>query len=131
MSELLTFSYWFNPFGDYFSTLTFWLLLVIFSVSAIAGIYLLITRDKKTKHNGLLRKMYTVCLHWLNSFGFASLVLFAFRHYRIPYFGMRIWLTIWLLICFVWLLTILKYFLVDVPEKKKKFEQEKEIKKYL
>jgi len=131
MSELLTNTYWFNPFGDYFSTPAFWTLLIIFSASAILGIYLLATRAAKTKHNGLLKKTYTICLHWLNSFGFAGLVLFGFRHYRIPYLGMRVWLGVWILICFVWLLTIVKYFLVDVPEKKKKFEQENEIKKYI
>jgi hypothetical protein len=56
MSELIKFSYWFNPYGSYFSTITFWLLLTAFIVSAVAGVYLLIVRDKKTKHNGLLKK---------------------------------------------------------------------------
>lgn len=130
MSELLKFSYWFNPFGSYFSTAMFWLLLIIFAVSAILGIVLLVLRDKKTKHNGLLKKTYTISLHWLNSFGFVGLILFALRHYRVPYLGMRIWLAIWMLICFIWLLTILKYLFVEVPAKKKKFLEEQELKKY-
>lgn len=130
MSELIKFSYWFNPYGSYFSTITFWLLLTAFIVSAVAGVYLLIVRDKKTKHNGLLKKTYTICLHWLNSFGFAGLVLFGLRHYRVPYLGMRIWLALWVLICFIWLLTIVKYLIIDVPAKKKKFLEEQELKKY-
>lgn len=130
MSELLTLTYWFNPFGNYFSTPTFWILLVVFVLAAIAGVYLLVTREAKTKHNGLLKKTYTVCLHWLNSFGFVGLILFALRHYRVPYLGMRFWLIAWVLICFVWLLVIVKYLLVEVPEKKKKFIQDQELKKY-
>jgi len=131
MSELITFTYWFNPYGAYFSTFTFWFLLTTLSISALAGIYLLVVREKKTKHNGLLRNIYTTILHWLNSLGFVGLILFAFRHYRVPYFGMRVWLILWLLICLVWLLVIVKYLLIEVPKKKKEFEEKSKINKYI
>lgn len=130
MSELLTFSYWFNPYGAYFSTFTFWFLLLVFIVCSIVGVYLLVTREKKTKHNGLLKSVYTVSLHWLNSLGFVGLILFALRHYRVPYFGMRVWLILWLLICLVWLLVVIKYLLIEVPKKKKEYLEKNSFKKY-
>jgi cell division protein FtsW (lipid II flippase) len=130
MSELLQYNYWFNVFGSRFSIISFWSLLIIFVLAGAAGLILIYIRQKKCKHNGLLKKITTIILHWLNSLAFVGLLLFVFRYLQIPYFGMRIWLAIWLVICFIWLLVIIKYLIIEVPKRKKAFIIEQELKKY-
>jgi hypothetical protein len=53
------------------------------------------------------------------------------KQQRAAYLGMRVWLMLWLLVCFIWLLFIIKYIVKEVPRIKEERLARKEFDKYL
>ncbi|MDD5071274.1 MAG: hypothetical protein PHQ42_00895 [Patescibacteria group bacterium] len=83
---------------------------------------------------GRKKGLYTFFWRRLQSFSLANaiigLVLLFFSYELIPFLSSRFWFLLWAIIMLVWLVFIVKS-LLTIPDKKKKFEEEKEYKKYI
>jgi hypothetical protein len=83
---------------------------------------------------GRKKGLYTFLWRRLQSFSLANaiigLVLLFFSYELIPFLSSRFWFLLWAIIMLVWLVFVGKS-LLAIPDKKKKFEEEKEYKKYI
>jgi len=127
---MLTLSYWFDTYPFFFTPIFFWGFLGLFMIAIVFGAICLkiITKGKvnKTSH-----KVWLKLRSWSFSLGIVGLILVFFKQQRTPYLGMRIWLLVWLIICLIWLIFIVKYLLINVPKIKKEEIEKKEFEKYL
>jgi len=129
-NQLLKFSYWFDTYPLFFTPVFFWVLLSLFLALTILGTYLAV-RVSKQKMDSLKKKIFSKFFHWSLSAGIAGLILVFFKQQRTPYLGMRIWILIWLIICFIWLIFVLKFLFRQVPKIKKEQQEKQEFEKYL
>ncbi|MDD5291274.1 MAG: hypothetical protein PHZ04_04155 [Patescibacteria group bacterium] len=127
MANLLSLKFWFNLRPDallpvYQKTFIIFVLVLI--------IFFLFHRFFIAKRGGL----YAFFWRQLSSFSLANafigLILLFFNYEFIPFLSARFWLLLWAVFMLVWLIFIAKS-LLKIPEKKKKFEEEKEYKKYI
>ncbi len=61
---------------------------------------------------------------------FIGLLLLFFTYETTPFLSSRFWFVLWVLEMIIWIVFIFKNF-KKIPEKKKRFEKEKEYKKYI
>ena len=130
MIRLLQPSFWFDAYPLPFNQPAFWVFTGVFLAGIALGFILYYLQAKKLGDK-LLLKAFRKFTNFGFSFGMVGLILVFFKHQRVPYLGMRIWLTLWLLACLGWLIFILKYALLDLPKLKKEKERQKEFEKYL
>ncbi|MCR4279821.1 MAG: hypothetical protein NUV82_00135 [Candidatus Komeilibacteria bacterium] len=102
------------------------LYLIIF----VAAVVFALLRKKKNILN-LYRRLWQKLSNWSFAFSIVGLLLLFFRHQMIPYLGMRGWTLIWWVFSLLWLLYILKYWLIEVPRQKEMLEARENFDKYL
>ncbi|MFA6994819.1 MAG: hypothetical protein WC249_00170 [Patescibacteria group bacterium] len=126
MKNLITLDYWFNlrPEALLPSTQNAFMALVI--SLAILALIIAVTKNRGGIYRGFLNRLYSFCL----TNAAIGLLLLFFNYEVIPFFSARFWLGFWALLMLIWLIFILKKF-KNIPIKKKKLEEEKELKKYL
>ncbi|HBR13468.1 MAG: hypothetical protein A2260_04455 [Candidatus Komeilibacteria bacterium RIFOXYA2_FULL_45_9] len=127
---MLTLSYWFDAYPQFFLPVFLWLFLGFFAVALALGFVCLrvLAGGKVSK---VARRVWSKLRNWGFSLGFVGLILVFFKQQRTPYLGMRVWILLWLIIGAVWLAFILKFIFVRMPKIKKELEAKKEFEKYL
>jgi len=128
--NILNFSFWFDVFPLPFMPVIFWSLIGVLAAAVLLAIAGLIIRRKKMS-DLLLKRVWSKLIHWGFSFGLIGLFLAFLKQERVPYLGMRLWLAIWLLACFIWLAFVLKYIFLDVPKMRKEKQERDQLLKYI
>lgn len=121
MDRLLTLKYYFatRPDPDFqFTKLTLAVIAFFFLLSLALKIY-----RKKYAKDVILKKMIKRYPSRLLAFGTALLLLLLFRETGIPFFSMRIWWVLWLLIFLYWVVRTLISF---KKEYRRRFNQAKQ-----
>jgi len=77
------------------------------------------------------KKLLSKIQVWGWSFGLVGLLLAYFREVRALFLGSRIYMLLWLVIGFVWLIFIIKYWKRDIPKKQETIKSEAEYNKWL
>jgi len=127
MNNFLSVSFWFNTRPGSLSPNI--LMMLTFFLVALFALFLVFTFLKKRK-NGLYFKIISgLSTFFLTNFIVGLFFLF-FSYELIPILSARFWYPLWFLGMIFWQVMILKE-LRKIPEKKKKFEEEKEFQKYI
>jgi len=127
MGNLLTLKFWFNLRPEP--------LLPIFEKGFVGFILLLLILAVGSYFFGFKRKGLSA-LVWRRLYSFAltnfflSLIIFFFNYEMVPFLSARFWLLFLGVEMLVWLVFIFKY-LLRIPEKRKKIEEENNYKKYI
>ncbi len=129
-NNILQLSFWFDLRPSFFTPIFFWFFIILFIIIllfALFSTYLLKNRLK----SGTSKIVWTKLLHLSYSTSTVGLILVFLKQQRASYLGMRVWLFLWLLICFIWLLFIIKYLIKEVPRIKRERQERREFEKYL
>ncbi|HLC64304.1 MAG TPA: hypothetical protein VJK25_03100 [Patescibacteria group bacterium] len=129
MSNILTLSFWFDVYPLPFNEAAYYIIGLVLLLGVFLGVVGKILKSKGQV--GLIRTVWAKLTNFGFSFGIIGLVLVFLKQQRAPYLGMRLWLILWLAICFVWLLFILKYIFLEIPRIKQANKQRAEFDKYL
>ena len=105
--------------------------IVAIAYAVISLIILKFTFLKKKSSDKLVQAIWIKLASFGFSLGIVGLILGFLKHQRAPYLGMRLWLSLWLLICLVWLLFILKYIFLEIPKIRRARQAKAEFEKYL
>ena len=130
MNRLITFNFWFDIFPEPFTKWALIACLVILGL-ILAGAVYCFWRQSLPGLTNPVRKLIIKLGNWSLSLSLIGLALVFFKYQMVPYFGMRIWLPLWALICLVWGLFIVKYWLVEMPKVMMEIERKKSLNKYL
>lgn len=103
------------------------ILLALFVFAIIAGI----KAGQKIKAGAGFKKLWLKIQTWGYSIGVVGLLLIFFREVRAVYLGSRIWLLLLLLVAFVWLGFIIRYWKIQVPLQSKLKQEKAEFEKWL
>ena len=127
---LLTWSYWFDLQARELMPAAKIGLLVAFGALIVLGIAAAALAGKKSgdmfwAEGG--RRFSAIAL-WMGALG---LLLVAFTHELVYFFGARFWYPLWLLVFLVLIGFLVKFLLVEVPEKKADYEERARIEKWL
>jgi len=130
MNRLLTLNFWFDVFPEPFAK---WILIACLIILGLilAGAVYCFWRQGLSGLTNPIRKLYIKLGNWFLSLSLIGLALVFFKYELVPYFGMRIWLPLWGLICLIWFLFIAKYWFRDLPKIKAEIERKKNLNKYL
>lgn len=126
MSKFFSLTFWFNQHPGVL--VPFWkttLVVIIFS-SLILSISTFIIKKRNNFYANISEKIFN--FFTLNFF--ISLFIFFFNQESIPMLSSRFWYIVWFIIVAIWAIYIIRYAL-KIPDKKRKFEKEKEFQKYL
>lgn len=126
MTNLLTFSYWFNLRPETLIAPGQKLFIGFIILLAVLALVVSLMKRRGGLYRGFFKRLYGFCL----SNSLIGLILLFFNYEMVPFFSARFWLAIWAIIMIVWLVYILKS-LKTIPIQKKNREQAKELKKYL
>ncbi len=126
MSKFFSFAFWFNQRPG--ALVSFWktILVVIIFSSLILSIFTFIIK----KHNSFYANITEKIFNFFTLNFFISLFLFFFNQESIPMLSSRFWYIVWFIIMAIWAISIIRCAL-KLPDKKRKFEKEKEFQKYL
>lgn len=128
-SKLFNLEYLFLPRNYEGFSLPFLIgLLAFFGLSIVWAIW---SGMKKNKAGAVYKRAWGKWQIWGWTNGITGLLLVGFREANAIYLGSRIWLFLWLLIALIWLLTIIKFMIKDLPAQRKEREKEKEFQKWL
>lgn len=126
MTNFLTLNYWFNlrpeplmPFAQ-----KGYIALII--LLAVVALSIAIFNKKTGIYRGFFKRLYNLAL----SNAVIGLILLFFNYETVPFLSARFWILFWIVIMFIWLICILKN-LKNIPEQRRRQEEEKELKKYL
>lgn len=127
---IFTWSYWFDLQAREMMPSVKIALLVLFGVLFVLGILAAVLAGRKSEH--LLwaegGKRFSSMALWLGAFG---LLLVLFTHELAYFFGARFWYLVWLLLFLIQSIRLIKFLLVDVPEKKAAYDAKARIDKWL
>jgi len=130
--NLLTLSYWFQivpPQFLFWSGMTF---LIVFLLVFFAGIGIRIyTAKSALKNDKMVRRGMNRISSLMITMGLAGLEHYLFTFEQIPYFSIRFWLIVWLMVASVWAWQIYSYFKVEIPEKRKRQAERERLNKWL
>ena len=129
-TNVLQLSFWFDVRASVFTSLLFWIFTIFFILVLAFAIYSTYFLKKKAK-GGTTQVIWTKLSYLTYSTGIVGFILMFLKQQRAAYLGMRVWLMLWLLICFIWLLFIIKYIVKEVPRIKEERLARKEVDKYL
>jgi len=129
MNQLLNFSFWFDVLPLPFMPVFLWATIIFFGLAIIFSLVCLWLRKKSEGY--IVKKTWFKLYSWSLSLGLVGLFLTFLKEERIAYLGMRVWLVLWVLICLVWLIFILKFVFLEIPKMKEEKRKQAEIKKYL
>lgn len=128
LSNLLTFSYWFNqPFMA--RGAAFYLLVIVFLVLTLFGLLskiIRIYRDKNWQKEWLRRSG-----NFGLTMGLLGLLWFFFRQTDVFFLAWRFWLLLWLTGSFFWVYRLVWYLIVRVPKIKIESQSRAVQEKYL
>ncbi|HOY56045.1 MAG TPA: hypothetical protein PLH37_01290 [bacterium] len=130
LSNLLTFSYWFNLHPEPFLGVVLKILYVFFGMLLLTGIVLRVLA-RKNNQNVPVKKTYEKLYYLFSTLAVIGLILMFFRQQRVLFLGAPFWFLIWLLVFLVWLFFVLRYILIKVPKLQQEIALKKELKKYL
>lgn len=122
-------SFWFDAYPLPFEPRAFWAALAVLLAALLFGFFTVWRRQKLM--DKLNQKIWQQFGNLAFSFSFVGFILFFLKQQRTPYLGMRIWLSLWLLICLAWLFFILRFIVKETPRIKEEKRKQAEIKKYL
>ena len=129
MSNLLNWSFWFDAYPLPFNQAAYYALGAIFLLAIALGVVSRILKKKSA--DKLVQAVWSKLASFGFSLGIVGLILAFLKHQRAPYLGMRLWLSLWLLICLAWLVFILKYIFLDIPKIRRAKQAKAEFDKYL
>jgi len=129
MNQLFNFSFWFDVLPLPFMPAFLWGAIIVFGLGIVFSLVCIFFSKKSSGY--ILKKVWLKLHTWSLSFGLVGLLLAFLKEQRISYLGMRVWLVLWILICLVWLVFILKFVLLEIPKMKEEKRKQAEIKKYL
>lgn len=124
-------SYWFSLFTDPMSKMFFWLVAVIYFIVLLVAVWagrktiILADQDK------FLKIGYQKIASFGYSFSLVGFLLLFFRQQQIQIFGARIWAWAWWLICLIWAIMIVRFFMTELPRMKEERRRKQEFRKYL
>ena len=128
MGYLLSYKYWLNlrpgSMEAYFSQG-----LIIF-IAILLAMFFVSYLNVRSKKGGIYLKIWQKLKNF--SFGnfFIGIFLFFFLYEQLPFLSMRLWELLWVAGMLTWIYFIARL-LIKIPEMKKKFNEEKQFKKYL
>ncbi len=128
-SNIITPQYWFSP-PPVLAPFTLWLMVAIFGLMLIFAFILNILSLKnkfdQPSRRGL--KKISALLGWLGAAGF---ILLFFRYEIIPFLSWRLWYGLWAIGLAVWLGFILRFWLKEIPKRRRALAETARLKKYL
>jgi len=130
MSKIFDFYFWFDKFPDAFNKTALIVFLAVFGLLFLFAVYCFWHQSAKSL-TGVQRKLYNKLGNWSICFSVLGLALVFFKYEMIPYFGMRLWLPLWVVICLVWAGFIVKYIKFEAPAALAESERRKALQKYL
>ena len=126
MINLLTFKYWFNLSPELFTMGAQTVLIILFSLLFLFGMFFMVLKRKSGPYKILALKLYDFC--WVNFF--IGCLLFFFSSQGIYFFSARFWYLLWIALMVYWLLDVRNKF-KKIKEKRGSREKETSLKKYL
>ncbi len=103
-------------------------LLVIFIGALVLAIYSGL-RAKKT--TSVIKRVWSKFQLWGWSAGLVGLLLFSFRELQAIYIGARVYILAWLIIIFIWFISILFFVRKSKATKEARVEKDEEYNKWL
>jgi glucan phosphoethanolaminetransferase (alkaline phosphatase superfamily) len=128
MGNLFTFHYWFNVYAGSLMPIyqkAFLFLVVAFFIFTIAAVSL-----KKRVIPNIYRKLWSRVINFFMANSIIGLFLWMFTFQGIPFFSARFWFLVWIISDVVWVYYIGRH-AKQIPEIRKKYEQELEFKRYI
>ncbi len=134
MLDFIGFQYFFDAYPPRIQDSTFWFLLVSSLILLMIGIgikflkkkiFFKLSLDKYQRI--LLAKLADIFL----SASIINLLLVYLRKVQTPYLQMRFILFLWWVIIIIWLISVMQYHLLKVPELREQDRKRREYEKYL
>ena len=84
-----------------------------------------------SRRNFIMAKFCSKVANYLLTMAVAFTFIFFFRYEAIPYLGGRFWILIWVITALVWLIYLIRYYLVETARQRKELESKQRLRKYL
>lgn len=129
IENILNFRYWFSE-PTYQSPLAMKVVLIFFAIMLATAVVLTILSQKE-KFEQYVRRLFgkiALLLGWL---GALAMLLSFFRYEATPFLARRFWFGLWCAGFIVWMFFILRYWLKEVPRKRREQVARERLKKYL
>lgn len=130
MKKYLAFSYWLERMPGT-PDVRFWRILFFFAAACIIAGIIMIVLAYRRGIDGLTRRLLLKLTTWSLSTGLVTAILGFFRYQNALFLSMRLWILLWFLIAFIWLLTIVRYWLLVIPRRRAEQRERNEFMKYL
>lgn len=129
IKNIFTLHYWFSE-PPYQSPLAMKVAVIFFVIMLAAAVVLAILSQKE-KFEQYVRQLFgkiALLLGWL---GVLALLLSFFRYEATPFLARRFWFGLWGVGVIVWAIFILRYWLREVPRKRRERAEKERLRKYL
>ncbi len=109
-----------------------WPIRIVLGILFVGALCLAVYSHQRIKHSsGLNKKVWQKLEIWGWTTGLIGGILVYFREIHTIYLSARIWLLLFILIVFVWLFFIIKYWKTKVPDKEERQKREQQFDKWL
>lgn len=113
------------------SSLTFWIVLIVFALVLVSGGVFWWLKVKKKKGDRFTKKFYGKMINLSFVMGVIGFIMLGFRQGRVQFFAARFWLLFWGIGFLVWLGFNIRYILKTAPQRRVAKEADELFDKYL
>lgn len=129
IKNIFNLRYWFSE-PTYQSPLAIKVVLVFFAIMLVVAVVLAILSQKE-KFEQYVRRLFGKIASLLGWLGALAMLLSFFRYEATPFLARRFWFGLWCVGVIVWAVFILRYWLKEVPRKRREQAARERLKKYL
>lgn len=128
--NLLSLNFWFQIQPPMFLYWTGLVMLVVFTVMILVGLFARIYAVKSNLEK-LVRRAVSRTGTMLLTMGLVGWLLYGLVYESVPILSMRIWLLAWLICLGIWIWSIMRYVRVEIPAKKEMAAERERMNKWI